>query len=269
MPSIFEDYTTRTSARGNNLRSRYENDTENFVNTNFADAPTYRVIDVYQEYESLGQYEARVNMIERMGNIRNILLRPSYDLKIGNMTRFEGRTWIIFDKYGHIDSGVKLTAMRTNHSLQWEDADKIHHMIRCYASSSDIGSKSKQNRATIEYNKYDVRLPYGQLYVFIETNKDTVKIDLNHRFIINKIPYEVIGVDNTTQVEDNYGMIQFTVKRTTLHDKDDLELGIAYNSYFISEQEDETEVIERQALETSKEEDFENEVTERGGGMIW
>lgn len=263
MPSVFEDYTARVTSRGSTTRDRYENDTENFVNANFSDAPTYRVIDVYAEYESLGKFEVRVNMIERMGNIRNILLRPNFNLNVGNMAKFEDRTWIFYDKYGHIDSGIKLTAMRTNHALQWKDADNICHMVRCYASSSDIGSKSKQNRATIEYNKYDVKLPYGQLYVFIESNKDTRNIDLNHRFLINDIPYEVIGVDNTTQIEDGYGVIQFTVKRTTLHFNDDLELGIAYNSYNSSEQNIVT-VSERKALE---EVNVEHE--KRGGGMIW
>src|SRR5699024_1092185 len=116
---------------------------------------------------------------------------------------------------------------------------------RCYASSSDIGSKSKQCRASIQYNKYDVRLPFGQLYIFIETTDATEKIYLNQRFIINNITYEEIGVDNTNHVEENgteneetgkkefykYRIIQYTVKRITKHPKDDFELGIAYNDY--------------------------------------
>lgn len=245
MVSVFEEYSERVNSYATNIRGRYERDTKSFILDNFDDSPTYREIEVHEYEKSIGTYGVRVNMIERMGNIRSILLKPDEDLNVGNMTVFEDRTWLIFDKFGHKDTGVKLTAMRTNYNLQWIDRDGVLNAKRCYASSSDIGSKSKQSRANIEYNKYDVRLPFGQLYIFIETTDATEKIDLNQRFIINNIAYEVIGVDNTTHVEDHrivneetgkeefhkYGIIQYTVKRVTKHPKDDFELGIAYNDY--------------------------------------
>ena len=245
MVSAFEEYSERVNSHATNIRGRYELDTKSFILDNFDDSPTYREIDVHEYEESIGTFGVRVNMIERMGNIRSIILKPDEDLNVGNMAMFEDRTWLIFDKFGHRDTGVKLTAMRTNYNLKWIDRDGILNTKRCYASSSDIGSKSKQSRASIEYNKYDVRLPFGQLYIFIETTDATEKIDLNQRFIINNIVYEVIGVDNTTHVEDRrivdedtgekefykYGIIHYTVKRVTTHPKDDFELGIAYNDY--------------------------------------
>lgn len=265
MSSIFKQYTDRVTSHSDNLRGRYERDTEQFINQNFDDAPTYRKIDVYSEEEPLGEYEVRVNMIERMGNIRSILLRPHQDLNVGNMARFENRTWLMFDKFGYVDSGVKLTAMRTNYNLKWIDPDGILHAKRCYASSSDIGSKSKQSRATIEFNKYDVRLPFGQLYIFIETTEHTKKLDLNHRFIVNDIVYETIGIDNTTHVEDGYGIIQLTVKRVTKSHKDDFELGIAYNDYLANEK---TEDIQEEIIEEI-EKDVEVKHKDGRGGKIW
>lgn len=241
MTNVFQQYTNRITAHSTNIRGRYELDTESYILDNFDDSPTYREIRVEREGVDMGVYGVRVNMIERMGNIRNILLKPHSaltpeeerqpDLFVGNMAIFEERTWLLFDKYGYKDSGVKLTAMRTNYNLKWIDRDGMLRTKRCYASSSDIGSKSKQSRATIEYNKYDVKLPYGQLYIFIETTEHTKRIDLNQRFIINSVVYEVIGVDNTTHVEDDYGIIQYTIRRVTVHVKDDFEMGIAYNSY--------------------------------------
>lgn len=231
MVSVFEEYSERVSSYATNIRERYELDTKSFILDNFDDSPTYREIEVYEQEESIGTYGVRVNMIERMGNIRSILLKPDKDLNVGNMTSFEGRDWLIFDKFGHVSSGVKVTAMRTNYLLKWIDRDGVLNIKRCYASSSDIGSKSKQSRANIEYNKYDVKLAYGQLYIFIEVTENTRRINLNHRFIINDIVYEVIGVDNTTHVEDGYGIIQYTVKRITRNPKDDFEFGIAHNNY--------------------------------------
>lgn len=253
-----EIYAERVAVRGGSLRKRYELDTENFIEANFADSPTFREIEVYEKNLNLGFFPVRVNMIERMGNIRNILLPPHVDLNVGNMAEFENRRWLIFDKYGFKEDHVKLTAMRTNYNLVWRDEKGIEKSIRCYASSSDIGSKSKQSRANIEYNKYDVRLPFGQLYVFVETRDETEKIDLNFRFIINNIPYEVIGIDNTTHVEDGYGIIHFTVKRVTRHPKDDFDLGIAYNDYT----DEQSGIIPEEPTE-------DNDDSGRGGGSIW
>lgn len=281
MVSVFEEYSQRVNSHATNLRERYELDTESFILDNFDDSPTYREIDVYRDEVSIGRFGVRVNMIERMGNIRNLLLKPNEDLNVGNMTMFEERTWLIFDKFGHRSSGVKVTAMRTNYNLKWIDRNGILHAKRCYASSSDIGSKSKQSRANIEYNKYDVRLPFGQLYIFVEVTEDTKGIDLNQRFIINNIAYEVIGVDNTTHVEDEYGIIQYTVKRVTKHPKDDFELGIAYNQYlekdideYVPDEEGRDSNVSKASNIDSKKDSMDTRLKdEKGkrkrGGSIW
>ena len=296
MVSVFEEYSERVNSHTTNIRGRYELDTKSFILDNFDDSPTYREIDVHEYEESIGTFGVRVNMIERMGNIRSIILKPDEDLNVGNMAMFEDRTWLIFDKFGHRDTGVKLTAMRTNYNLKWIDRDGILNTKRCYASSSDIGSKSKQSRASVEYNKYDVRLPFGQLYIFIETTDATEKIDLNQRFIINNIVYEVIGVDNTTHVEDHmtvdedtgekefykYGIIHYTVKRVTTHPKDDFELGIAYNDYLEkdindylpSEEGRDTNIANSSVIEGKDDSQMEiklrdEEGKRKRGGSIW
>lgn len=263
MESVFEEYTERTTAHGENLKERYEKDTNRFIFESFENSPTYRDINVYEFGESIGTYGVRVNMIERMGNIRSILLKPGETLTVGNMATFEERTWLLYDKFGYYESGVKMTAMRTNHNLTWKDEEGVLNSKRCYASSSDIGSKSKQSRANIEYNKYDVRLPYGQLYVFIETTEATKDINLNYRFIINNIVYETIGLDNTSHVEDGYGLIQFTVKRTTIHPQDDFDLGIAYNKY----DKKDGDIVA--GVDSYLDEEEEIEKDEGRGGSIW
>lgn len=247
MKGVFREYTERAEKNGRSLKERYESDTRQFILDSFEDSPTYRDITVYKKDELLGNRGVRINMIERMGSIRSILLKPGENLEIGNMAIFEDRGWLLYDKFGHHESGVKMTAIKANYNLKWIDEDsgsKVPIMKRCYTSSSDIGSKSKQSRANIEYNKYDVKLPYGQLYVFIETTDATRKINLNYRFIINGIVYEVIGLDNTSHTEneldsgESYGIIQFTLRRTTIHPNDNFIDSIAYNGH-IKENEDE------------------------------
>jgi hypothetical protein len=50
--------------------------------------------------------------------------------------------------------------------------------------------------------------------------------------------YEVFGIDETTLVDKSgFGVIQFTVKISTKHNKDDFETGIAYDKYEVIEPE--------------------------------
>lgn len=262
--NAFNKYSSKVKSKGQTLRDRYKNDAENFINDKFEDSPTFREIELFEKGENIGIFDVRVNKIERMGNIRNLLFRPNTNVDVGNMTKFEDRVWLLYDKFGSRFEHVTITAIRTNHNLKWIDADDILHTNRCYASSSDLGSKSKQSRATIEYNKYDVKLPYGQLYIFIETTEDTRRIDLQHRFIVNGIPYSIVGIDNTTLVEDDYGIIQFTVKRTTAVPEDDLENDIAYNVYSFSERNESMSIMRTGKLDSG----VDINVDEKGGGLI-
>ena len=84
MKSIFGEYTERTEAHGSNLKERYEKDTDRFIMESFENSPTYREIEVYEQGNYVGIKGVRVNMIERMGNIRNLLLKPGDDLWVGN-----------------------------------------------------------------------------------------------------------------------------------------------------------------------------------------
>src|SRR5690606_14472305 len=108
-------------------------------------------------------------------------------------------------------------------------------------SATDLGSKARQSKNDIEWNKYDVRLPAGQLFVSVEKNSITETIELNHRFIFGRNVYEVVGIDDiTTTNDEGYGIIQFTVKITTKSSKDDFEKQIAHNDYQVNTSESES-----------------------------
>jgi hypothetical protein len=228
-----DKYRRRITRTGNDVGEAYKNNTIAFIEATFHKAPTFRVmeVDAYYLPETI-EMDARVVEIERLGTLREVILRPSDSLEVGTYVKFDGDTWLLFDKYGGTGAtNIKLLAIKCNRQIKWKDKDGNVKEYSCNASATDLGSKSKQSKNEIEWNKYDVRLPLGQLFISMESNPDTSSIKLNQRFVFGRNVYEVTGIDDVTSIDDEgRGIIQLTVKITTQRDGDFVD-GIAVNEY--------------------------------------
>lgn len=248
MSDYLEKYTKKISQSGNSISESINTNTMNYIQSKFKDSTTYRRAKYYHRKNDIrfdGEIDIRVLDIRRMGSIKNVLLRPSETLDVGNTLVFDDEEWLIYDRYGSKENHFKLEISKINDRLIWVDANGIINDLPCVSGTTYIGSKSRQNRYDIETNTYDVRLPAGQIFVFAEYNKDTKTLDLNQRFIFGRKVYEIAGIDDVTSVESSgYGIVQFTMKLTTIKESDDFETGIAENHY-------------------------KNEESENGGGGLW
>jgi hypothetical protein len=265
----FEKYKRRVHRNGKDVGESLTNNTIAFIESTFTASPTYRRMNVFRTNKDTKlvetfEMDARVVEIERLGTIREILLRPNESLDVGTYVEFDNDTWLLYDKYGETGStSVKLLAIKCNRKAKWIGRDGETKIYNCVASATDIGSKAKQSKNEIEWNKYDVRLPLGQLFMSLEYNEDTKDIRLNDRFIFGRNVYEVTGVDDISSVnEDGYGLIQFTIKITTIRENDDFQSGIAENIYNIEDGEQPTET-------TPTEDDTVDEGETGDGGMLW
>jgi len=256
---FLDKYKNRMNRKGNDIGESISNNTIAFIEATFHASPTFRVLQVSStEYPDITEMDARVVEVERMGSLREVLFRPYQGLNIGSYVTFDNDTWIAFDKWGSFETtGVKLMVQRCNRLLKWKDANDAIQSIWCVASASPLGSKANQSKIDIEWNKYDVSLPQGQLYVFVEKNPMTSKVNINHRFIFGSNVYEVFGIDDTTAVDENgFGLVQMTLRVTTRRDKDDFINSIAFNKY---ETVEDTSIS---TIETVGED-------EDKGGLIW
>lgn len=255
MTDYIDRYKRRLNQNGKDLGEAYNNNTIALIESTFHASPTFRVMEV-DSYEKphIKEMDARVVEVERMGTLREVLLRPTSEgLNEGTYVKFDGYTWIIFDTYGE----DKLLVQQCNRKLKWYDKDGVLHSLDCIASSQDLGSKAKQSKNEIEWNKFDVSLPLGQLFIFVELRPETEIITYGHRFVFGNKVYEVIGIDDTTTVRERgdnaYGVLQFTAKVTTIREQDDFDNHIAYNTY------DDTSTVSPDEGDTSTGE----------GGRIW
>ncbi|AKQ08530.1 putative structural protein [Bacillus phage PBC2] len=232
--SHIDKYRRRLNRSGKDVGEVYKNNTIAFIEATFHKSPTFRVLEVIStEFPDIKTMDSRVVEVERMGTLREVIFRPNQSLGVGTYVKFDGDTWLLFDKYGGTGStSVKMLAQKCNRSLKWKDESGVFHEFECVAGATDLGSKAKQSKNDIYWNKYDVRLPIGQLFVFVELNDTTKHIRLNQRFIFGGNVYEVIGIDDTTAISRNgFGLMQFTIRLTTKQEKDDFDAGIAFNDY--------------------------------------
>ncbi|QPK89729.1 hypothetical protein IEN91_04570 [Bacillus velezensis] len=229
----FSKYRERINRSGENVGDALSNNTIAFIESTFSDSTTFRKLGVTSyENPDITEMDARVVEVERMGSLREILFRPtSKGLREGTIVTFDDHKWLIFDRF----SNTKVTAEQCNRKLKWIDRNGVLQEFDCVASSSDLGSKAKQSRGEIQFNQYDVSLPLGQLYVFVELRPETATIKLNQRFIFGSNVYEVTGIDDTTVVREigdsEYGVLQLTIKITTIKEEDNFDTKVAYNEY--------------------------------------
>lgn len=247
MSDFIEKARRRLAVNGENIGEVYENNTSAFIQEMFSDSPTFRVAKVKSyQFPEISEIDLRVINVERMGTLREIMFRPYEGLNTGAYVEFDGNTWLLTDSWGSIETmQQKSLVQKCNHELVWStsenwhkedsegnlvlDETKINRHI-CIASQSPLGSKSNQGRLEVQWNKYDVSLPFGQMYIFLEKNDITTSIKINDRFFLGSNVYEVVGFDDNTLVNlDGYGIIQLTTKVTTSQARDDFENSIAFN----------------------------------------
>lgn len=224
----------RMEPRGTNEGESLWSNTTEFANKNFHKSPTFRRMGVQSfEYPDIKEIDARVMKIERMGDIREVLFRPYEGVNIGTYLFFDDEIWLVYDKYGSRGSGkVKVLVERCTEKVRWKDAAGTYHEEYCIASATQLGSKANQGKNMLEWNKYDVRLPLGQLFVFVEKNPTSSQIAMSQRFIFGSNAYEVLGIDDVTSTGvEGFGYIQITVGITPKSDQDDFETKIAFNKY--------------------------------------
>lgn len=230
LSDYIENYRKRLNRVGKNVAGAYQKNTDVFINAHFTESTTYRKLRVESyEFPHIREIDSRVVELERMGTLREVLFRPHEGLNIGTIVEFDNETWLVSDKWGSKDAGnFKALVQKCNRTLKWKTRDKVIREVDCIASAQPLGSKANQAKNDIEWNKYDVSLPIGQLFLYTEFNPYTKLIEMNERFIFGANVYEVVGIDDTSNVDKyGYGILAMTLKITTKRDDDDFVNRIA------------------------------------------
>lgn len=233
---LFETFRAITNIRGDNTGSSMTQHSINTINARFTDSPSYRRAKVFsRQHPEIDEIDVRVVSVDRMGTLREVIFRPDSALDRGTYLGFDGSIWLIYDAYINTIS-PKATVQECNEFLRFKGSDGEVKEYYAFVGASDLGSKAKQSRAEISYNKYDMKEPKAQNFVYVESNEFTNELDVNSRLILGKRAFKVIGKDDSTltqlQLEETdnsfaYGIIILSLQIDTVKAYDSIEDSVA------------------------------------------
>lgn len=230
MTSYIDRYRKRVNQDASNIGEALKFRSQDYYNRKFIENPNYRkaIVSSY-EYPDIKEIDIHTTSIERMGGIKNIIFRPNQELGYGSYLKFDKSTWLIYDMFKNTVA-TKAIVQECNSFLRWTDSAGNFYEKPCYTGASDLGSKAKQSRSEVAWNKYDVRLASGQLFCYVEKDPNSESIEIDQRLIFGDRVYKVVGYDATTLTNiDGFGVVYFVLQLTPKRESDDFVLGVADN----------------------------------------
>ena len=191
---------------GTTIQESHEKNTEFFIETSFADSPTYLKEKVIIDEE---EYEARLIVSKRYTvasgyDTKALLFRPHTKVIVGKVAEFHDKEWLIVF-FNDRELEPKAEIRLCNNNLFLKNGMRLPCVIDSKASDSQ---KIKEETF--------VDLSSDTLKVTIGYDNESKKIKENDRFIINETAFEVQGVNKYSNVYRGEGIIELAMKKVAL-----------------------------------------------------
>lgn len=182
------------------------------TNQLFKDSPMFQVVKLNGV-----DTDSRVSL-EKDSTERQLLLRPQTSVKKGVVATFEGEDWLVVN---YIPNKVfpKAKVKLCNALLKWNDGVSTKE-YPCVAKEKTVKLNEDDDFVVTSENEIEVSTPF---------NNDTKTIAIKQRFLIGSKTYEVIGIDDITNVVNNVGILKLILEVTNTSESDDTIVGVADN----------------------------------------
>lgn len=182
------------------------------IKSMFTDSPLYQEIKI----DGLNK-GVRVNYDDE--NQRQLLLQPNDSTEKGAIAEFDNLKWLVTEYKPDIVYPKAIVTV-CNQIAKWNDGVNFYE----YPVVA-IGKGYKLNETNMKY----MRVAEGDITIKIPYNSDTKTIKESQRFIFGDRAYEVVGVDDISNVLNSTGILEVTLEITSTSSKDDLDTDVADN----------------------------------------
>lgn len=180
-----------------NGNKTFADNTIQFMGDNFELSPDYQYI-VY-ENEKLG---AIVND-EKTRDDKTILLKPRSHIDKGEIIEYQDRLWLIMEiNEDEIYPILKVKLCNQN--------------LKSVTDGSEIPVVAVGKRTDLDETKSFLMVTTNQISVYASYQK-AKNIRINDKFTMNNRGYEIIGIDDVTEVFEGTGIVIFTVDFTEIN----------------------------------------------------
>lgn len=171
-----------------------------------------------------------LNEIKDSRDFRKLLFKDStHEVGLGLFYQFENNYWITYDATESESVNSYIYVRQCNNVAKWIDKETGNIIeIPCVLGEDVASSKSK---ITGDYTN----IANNMTTLWLQGNKNTLKLLVNQRFIFNGRPWKISGYSN--YVQDNYvtkdvPMLFFDLYLDVKSINDDYENGIADNNFY-------------------------------------
>lgn len=174
------------------------------VNNSFDNSPNFYNITI----NGL-DYDVHINSLK--GEKKELLLRPDTTLQKGSIADIHGENWIVTE-FKPNKIYPKAVIDFCNQSLKWK-RDDVTFEYPCFVSKSK-NYRFKETNTYMDMSEADIE-------VYTQYNSDTDYIHESQRFLFNGKSFEVVGVDNFSQVYKDDGILIISLQRASSSELDD------------------------------------------------
>ena len=224
-----DDYRARVNAYGGNIAGSYLGSTKSFINSSFANSPSYRLGKLNgTDIDFL--FESGDNKKDQFGE-KIFIFRPDTVVYRGDIIQIDSDNFIAFDINDRTSISPRVTGILCDTVLNWKDASGTTYSYPCVT----VPYRSVR---TIQSDSYTLNLAEGHMFAVVQMNTDTQTIALKQRFILGNQVYEISGIDDSNYAYNGKGIIYFTVTVSTKDSRfnDDWVNRIADNSFLYESQ---------------------------------
>lgn len=179
----------------NGSKSFFEN-TSKFLNDSFTQSPFYNTIWLNEK-----EIDAIINDTNSVDE-KSILLRPKNSIDKGEVIEYKNHDWLVMD-FNEDQVYPTLKVRMCNQRL------------RSVTDGSEIPVVAIGKRTDFDEEEDYLIVTTNEITVFASYQKAKF-INLTDKFTMNERAYEVIGIDDVTEVAEAKGVIKFTMDVTEI-----------------------------------------------------
>jgi len=163
--------------------------------------------------------QSHLNPLNR-DKVDNIIHMPIEAVaNTGSIVEWENDKWIIVSNINDLQAYKTASMIKSNNTLKFysnninDSTLNTLYQIPCVVGKGNIG---------LDVNKF-MSLASDEYLIVCPSSVDSLKIDLNTRFILSGSAYAVLGVSNI----ENVGLLTIRIKENSISADDNEDLGIA------------------------------------------
>jgi hypothetical protein len=229
--SYLDDFNARINVAGNSIANSQFHSTQKFIESNFANSPMYRVVQVngvnlevqLQDISSVTR-SANVSLVQF--TLKFMLLKPNTSVNIGDIVAIKDEqtqivvNWIVSDFISDNPLFPKAKIEKCNFELQVKTGETkilcgyddfrapVYDITPTFATMQSILRNTIGNIAL----NSEINLPSERMLISITYNDTSKLIKENDTFDMYGREYKVIGID-FSNVHSDKGIITLTTER--------------------------------------------------------